>query len=131
VLGASLGLVFVPCAGPVLAAITVVAANNHVGWRAVVVTVAYAVGASIPMLLVALGGRRLASRLRAHGTRLRVASGVVIALVALGNAFNLATRFKTALRGYTQALQMPIEDTKTAHRQLAKLRGGTQAAASV
>ena len=34
-LGASLGLVFVPCAGPVLAAITVVAANNDVGWRAI------------------------------------------------------------------------------------------------
>ena len=30
-LGASLGLVFVPCAGPVLAAVTVVAANNEVG----------------------------------------------------------------------------------------------------
>src|ERR1700681_4510386 len=43
VLGVSLGLVFVPCAGPVLAAITVVAANNHVGWRAIVLTVAYAV----------------------------------------------------------------------------------------
>ena len=30
-LGASLGLVFVPCAGPVLATISVVAATNHVG----------------------------------------------------------------------------------------------------
>ena len=64
-LGVSLGLVFVPCAGPVLAAITVVAANNHVGWRAIVLTVAYAVGAAIPMLLIALGGRGLATRLRA------------------------------------------------------------------
>ena len=32
-LGASLGLVFVPCAGPVLAAITVLAANHRVGWE--------------------------------------------------------------------------------------------------
>src|SRR5579862_1405858 len=64
VLGVSLGLVFVPCAGPVLAAITVVAANNHVGWRAILLTIAYALGAAIPMLLIAFGGRRLASRLR-------------------------------------------------------------------
>jgi cytochrome c biogenesis protein CcdA/thiol-disulfide isomerase/thioredoxin len=44
-LGASLGLVFVPCAGPVLAAITVVGATQDVGFRAIVLTVAYAIGA--------------------------------------------------------------------------------------
>src|SRR5215813_10450787 len=59
-LGASLGLVFVPCAGPVLAAISVVAANNDVGWRAILLTVAYAIGAAIPMLAIAYGGRGLA-----------------------------------------------------------------------
>ena len=48
-LGASLGLVFVPCAGPVLAAITVVGATQDVGARAIVLTLAYATGAAIPM----------------------------------------------------------------------------------
>src|SRR5947207_940625 len=38
VFGATLGLVFVPCAGPVLATVTVVAANNNVGLRAIVLT---------------------------------------------------------------------------------------------
>ena len=55
-LGASLGLVFVPCAGPVLAAITVLGATSEVGWRAVVLTVAYSIGAAIPMLAIAYGG---------------------------------------------------------------------------
>jgi cytochrome c biogenesis protein CcdA/thiol-disulfide isomerase/thioredoxin len=131
VLGVSLGLVFVPCAGPVLAAITVVAANNHVGWRAVLLTVAYAVGAAIPMLLIAFGGRGLASRLRAEGGRLRIASGVVIALVALLIAFNQDARFQTLLPGYTQALQNHIEDNNTAQKQLAKIRGGKQTKESV
>ncbi len=45
-LGVSLGLVFVPCAGPVLAAITVLGATNEVGWRAVVLTISYSVGAA-------------------------------------------------------------------------------------
>jgi cytochrome c biogenesis protein CcdA/thiol-disulfide isomerase/thioredoxin len=130
VLGISLGLVFVPCAGPVLAAITVVAANNHVGWRVLVLTIAYAVGAAIPMLLIAIGGRGLGSRLRAQGAKLRFASGVVIALVALGIAFNADARFQTALPGYTQALQKHIEDSKTAQRQLDKLRGGKHVTAS-
>ena len=129
-LGASLGLVFVPCAGPVLAAITVVAANNDVGWRALLLTVAYAVGAAVPMLLIALGGRGIATRLREQGARLRVASGVVIAVVALAIALNADARFQTALPGYTQALQNHIEDSKTARHQLAKLRGGKQVAAS-
>src|SRR5438067_237459 len=83
-LGVSLGLVFVPCAGPVLAAIAVVAASNHVGWRALLLTVAYAVGAAIPMLLIALGGRGIAARLRAQGAPLRAASGLVVRRVPQG-----------------------------------------------
>ena len=122
-LGASLGLVFVPCAGPVLAAITVVAASNHVGLRAILLTVAYALGAAIPMLLIALGGRKIASRLRFQGPRLRIGSGVVIGLVALAIALNADTRFQTALPGYTQALQKPIEESSTAKHQLARLSG--------
>jgi cytochrome c biogenesis protein CcdA/thiol-disulfide isomerase/thioredoxin len=129
-LGISLGLVFVPCAGPVLAAITVVAANNDVGWRALLLTIAYAVGAAVPMLLIALGGRGIATRLREQGARLRVASGVVIGAVALAIALNADARFQTALPGYTQALQKHIEESKTARTQLAKLRGGKQVAES-
>ena len=63
VLGASLGLVFVPCAGHVLAAMTAVAANGAVGLRTVLATLAYALGAGLPMLLFALGGQRLAGGL--------------------------------------------------------------------
>ncbi|HUB76604.1 MAG TPA: cytochrome c biogenesis CcdA family protein, partial [Solirubrobacteraceae bacterium] len=125
VLGASLGLVFVPCAGPVLATITVVAATNNVGWRAVVLTIAYAVGAAIPMLLIALGGRRLAGRLRAQGTRLRIVCGAVIAVVALGVALNWDTRFQTALPGYTSALQKHVEDTGAAKKALDKVHQTT------
>ena len=65
-LGASLGLVFVPCAGPVLATISVVAATNNVGLRAILLTIAYALGAALPMLLIALGGQRIGKRLRAE-----------------------------------------------------------------
>ena len=122
-LGVSLGLVFVPCAGPVLAAISVVAANNHVGLRTILLTVAYAVGAAVPMLLIALGGRKVATRVRSRGPLLRVGSGAVIGLVALGIAFHVDDHFTTALPGYTSALQKHVEDTKTAQKQLEKLTG--------
>jgi cytochrome c biogenesis protein CcdA/thiol-disulfide isomerase/thioredoxin len=123
-LGVSLGLVFVPCAGPVLAAITVVAANNDVGLRAIVLTLAYAVGAALPMLLIAIGGRGIATRLRVQGPRLRLGSGIVIGLVALAIALNADSRFQTALPGYTEALQNRIENSSRAEGQLAKIRGG-------
>jgi cytochrome c biogenesis protein CcdA/thiol-disulfide isomerase/thioredoxin len=122
-LGASLGLVFVPCAGPVLATIATVAATNHVGGRAIALTIAYALGAAVPMLLIAYGGQQAARRLRADGPRLRFASGIVIGLVALAITFNLDTSFQTALPGYTQALQKHIEETGTARQALAKVTG--------
>ncbi len=128
-LGASLGLVFVPCAGPVLAAISVVAANDRVGWRAILLTTAYAVGAAIPMLVVAYGGRAAASRLRAHAAELRLASGILIGVVALGLALNQDARFTTILPGYTAAIQKGVEDTATARRHLAQLTGEGQALA--
>jgi cytochrome c biogenesis protein CcdA/thiol-disulfide isomerase/thioredoxin len=118
ILGASLGLVFVPCAGPVLAAISVKAATESVGWRVIVLTISYAAGAAVPMLLIAFGGQQLAGRLRSQAPRLRLASGVVIAVVALAFAFNLDTRFQTLLPGYTAALQNPIEQSTTAERAL-------------
>ena len=125
-LGASLGLVFVPCAGPVLAAITVVGATQDVGARAVVLTLAYATGAAIPMLLVAFGGRAGMNALRPHAHRIRQALGVVVALTALAIAFNVDRHFQTALPGYTDALQKRVEQGGRAQRELQKLRGTTR-----
>src|SRR5437870_12236135 len=56
-LGAGLGLVFVPCAGPVLGAVTTLAGSHRVRTRAVFVTLAYAIGTAVPMLLVAKARR--------------------------------------------------------------------------
>jgi cytochrome c biogenesis protein CcdA/thiol-disulfide isomerase/thioredoxin len=122
-LGASLGLVFTPCAGPVLGAISTVAAEQRVGWRAIVLTIAYAVGASIPMLLIAYGGKAGAARLRAHDAQLRLASGVMIGLVALALSFNLDTRLATNVPGYVTSLQNSIEGGKSVTRQLQKITG--------
>ena len=129
-LGASLGLVFVPCAGPVLAAITVVGATQDVGARSIVLTVAYAIGAAIPMLLVAFGGRSAMGALRPHAHRIRQALGVVVALTALAIALNVDRHFQTAIPGYTEALQGKVEEGGRAQRELRKVRGQTREAAA-
>src|SRR6202453_906143 len=50
VLGLALGVLYVPCAGPVLAALTVVGATHRVGLTAVVLAAAFAVGTAVPLL---------------------------------------------------------------------------------
>jgi cytochrome c biogenesis protein CcdA/thiol-disulfide isomerase/thioredoxin len=125
-LGATLGLVFVPCAGPFLAAITTAAARENFGGRTIAATLAYAIGAAIPMLAIARGGREMAARIRGQAERLRIASGAVIALVALGLVFHLDDRLAQLTPGYTTFLQNKIEQSSSAKRELAKVRGGGQ-----
>src|SRR5580704_7554042 len=63
-LGTTLGLVWTPCAGPVLGSIlTIVATSQHLRWEALLL-VAYAIGAAVPMLAIAYGGQFVTARLR-------------------------------------------------------------------
>src|SRR5438552_2118827 len=123
-LGASLGLVFVPCAGPVLATITVLAAQRRIGFDAVVLTLFYALGAGLVLLAIAIGGQRVSKRLRARGETLRRVARVVLAASAVAIAFNLDTSLQTHLGGYSSSLQKHIEDTGYAKKHLRSLRGG-------
>ena len=74
VLGLGLGLVYVPCAGPILAAITVVGATHRVGLSAVILTAAFAVGTAVPLLAFALASGEVTGRIAGcAGTRRRCA----------------------------------------------------------
>ena len=116
-----------PCAGPVLA-VTVVAAQNAVGFSADRPDLAYA---SIPMLLLARGGREAAAHLRRHAETVRIASGVLIGAVALALTFHLDDRIAQFTPGYTTFLQNKIESNSKATKALDKVRGGGAALAAV
>jgi len=120
--GATIGLVFVPCAGPVLSVLTVVAATNDVGTRAIALMLAYALGAAVPMLAITIGGQNVAQRLRAHAVQVRTVSGIAIAAVAIGLVFHADDNLATFVPGYTSFFQSKIEENATARRELAKLR---------
>ena len=95
VLGASLGLVFVPCAGPVLAAVTALSATGGGGLETFFVAVAYASGAAVPMLAIAVGGKRLTEGvgfLRQHAETTRRA-GALIGVSAIAIALGADQRF--------------------------------------
>jgi cytochrome c biogenesis protein CcdA len=58
-LGLGLGLVYVPCAGPVLTAIAVAGAAHQLSLSVVVLTLSFAIGATLPLLGFALAGRQV------------------------------------------------------------------------
>jgi cytochrome c biogenesis protein CcdA/thiol-disulfide isomerase/thioredoxin len=121
-LGASLGLLFTPCAGPVIAAVAALAATNRFSAESVLVTLAYALGAGIVLLLFALAGQsgsKLPS-LRTRAPRVRNGLGAVIAGVAVLMIFGLDLRLATYVPGYTRSLQR-LERTSATQRQLDNL----------
>jgi cytochrome c biogenesis protein CcdA/thiol-disulfide isomerase/thioredoxin len=124
VLGASLGLVFVPCAGPVLAAVTVIAAKREVGLDGVLLTLAYAAGAALPILAIALLGQRASRSLRGHAVTVRRGAGVLVGIAALAIAFGADQELQTAVPGYTESLQERFERSDPARRELEELTGG-------
>jgi cytochrome c biogenesis protein CcdA/thiol-disulfide isomerase/thioredoxin len=112
VLGIALGAVFVPCAGPVLAAITVAGATDHIGLRTIGLTLGFAVGTAIPLLAFALAGRGLSQRLsafRRHQGAFRAVSGVVMIVLAVALTFNLSDIIQRDVPNYTQAVGNSLE----------------------
>ena len=125
-LGASLGLVFVPCAGPVLAAVSVIAAKRDVGFDGVLLTLSYAAGAALPMLAIALLGQRAAKALRARAETVRRVSGLLVGAAALAIAFGVDQELQTKVPGYTESLQERFERSDAAQRELKELTGARE-----
>ncbi|WP_275006329.1 cytochrome c biogenesis protein CcdA [Promicromonospora iranensis] len=121
VLGMGLGVLYVPCAGPVLAAITVAGATGNIGPETVALTVSFAVGAALPLLLFALAGRRIAERVQAfqrHTKAIRTGGGVVVILLAIALAFNVPAAIQRQLPDYTGALQERVDSSETVRQAL-------------
>jgi thiol-disulfide isomerase/thioredoxin len=122
-LGISLGLVFVPCAGPFLAAITAAAANENFGVRTIAATLAYAVGAAVPMLVIAFGGREAALRIRQRAAQVRLVSGALIAVVAFALVFHEDDRLTQLHFPGLTSLENAAANSATGQSELDKVRG--------
>lgn len=110
-LGLALGVLYVPCAGPVLAAIVVAGATGTIGADIVALTLSFAVGAALPLLFFAVAGRRVTERVAAFRRRqrqIRVVAGIVTILLAVALVFNLPAVLQRAVPDYTGALQEQV-----------------------
>ncbi|OGH16466.1 MAG: hypothetical protein A3C30_04725 [Candidatus Levybacteria bacterium RIFCSPHIGHO2_02_FULL_40_18] len=89
--GLSLGVVWTPCAGPILAAIATLAATRAVNSEIVLVTIVYLVGVGIPLFIFAWGGQRIVSKTRVFNKYTGIVQkffGIIIILTALLIATN-------------------------------------------
>jgi len=91
-LGMSLGIVWIPCVGPILGAVLAyVASVGNVPYGAWMLFV-YSVGMSLPMLTIAFYGKKVTSRYQwfvRNGPALKKLSGLVLILVGVMLLFNI------------------------------------------
>jgi cytochrome c biogenesis protein CcdA/thiol-disulfide isomerase/thioredoxin len=103
VVGLTLGLVWVPCAGPALGfALTLV--RDEPGPRALLALAAYALGAAMPLLLIGYGGQSMVRRARwlvQYSGRIKQLSGVLLVLSAVALQYQLFTKAQTWLADRT------------------------------
>jgi cytochrome c biogenesis protein CcdA/thiol-disulfide isomerase/thioredoxin len=119
--GAALGFVYAPCAGPVLAAVVSVGAASG---RAATIGLAYAAGSAFVLFLLALLGRKLVDRVRGPGLT-RALGGVMVATAVL-MAFQVDVRFQTAIADHLPAALVnptnKLETSNTVSKRLAEIR---------
>ncbi len=143
ILGISLGLVWTPCVGPILAAIIALAATSAVGATAVAIMLAYAIGTSIPLFAITVGGRRLLEThpwLLKNSQSIQKAFGVLMLVTALAIYLGwdrqfqayILTKFPSYGTGLTQiennsSVQNELDTLKKAQGSIMNIFGTTRA----
>ncbi len=133
VTGLSLGIVWSPCAGPILASIATLAATGQVSLSVILVTLAYVTGVGIPLFLFAYGGQKVVGRTRflsAYTGRVQQVFGALMLLTALAIYTNydkvVQLKLLNAFPSYSQALT-GFEKNSAVKQQLDTLKGKTSA----
>lgn len=98
IVGLSLGLLWTPCVGPILASVISLAISGTVTTQAVVLTLAYSLGTAIPMFLIMQSGATVLQRvpwLLQNASTIQKSFGVLMVATAVGIFFNLDRQFQT------------------------------------
>lgn len=124
ILGAALGLVWTPCAGPILAAIVTLVAFNNVNTTAFLMTFFYSLGAAIPMFLIAYGGQKITAASKTfsrYGDIIRRIFGILMLMTAFAIFMNWDLMF--AQKALTYIPNIDIEDNPAVMERLSQLTG--------
>lgn len=95
--GISLGFIWTPCAGPILGTIFTLASKTKDYLTTMLLMLAYAIGAGVPMLAIAYGSRGLQTKLKGIGSHQRTLNKIFGVLVIL-TAIAIATGYDTVVQ---------------------------------
>ncbi|MEK9158040.1 MAG: cytochrome c biogenesis protein DipZ [Patescibacteria group bacterium] len=128
-IGFSVGLLWTPCVGPILASVISLAITGTVTFDAFLITLAYSLGTAIPMFLIMLGGQNALRRvpwLLSNLGHIQKLFGVLMILTAIGIFFNIDRKFQTYILNtfpqYGTGLTK-FEDNELIRNQLDKKSG--------
>src|SRR3954468_18953718 len=125
--GASLGLVYAPCAGPILAGVITLSASQTFTAGRLATALAYGIGSAAALYVLMIGGRRLARRLARRSGRLQQGLGVVMVVVGVLMLANVDTRFQNAvandLPGFLVNPTSGLESSSSVSKALERVRG--------
>jgi len=129
VIGLSIGLLWTPCVGPILAAIISLAITGTVNGQAAIITFSYALGTAIPMLGIVWGGRNLLNRvpwLLNNTMKIQKGFGVLMMLTAVAIYLNFDRSFQVWILNkfpYYGVSLTKFEDNQIVKNALERLKG--------
>lgn len=101
--GASLGLVWTPCIGPIVATVATLAAVNSFSAASILLVFTYSAGIGLGLYLIAKGGKNVASRFSFFREKSQFINRI-FGLVIIGTAVFIATGGDRALRTWTLSI---------------------------
>lgn len=123
-IGLSVGLLWTPCVGPILASVISLAIIGTVTLDSIVITLAYAAGTAVPMFFIILGGQNALKSvpwLVSNLFKIQKIFGLVMILTAIGIFYDVDRRFQTYILntfpGYGASLTK-FENIKIIKKQL-------------
>lgn len=131
IIGLSLGLLWTPCVGPILASVISLAITGTVTLDAFLITLAYSLGTAIPMFFIMIAGQtalRKAPWLLNNASKIQQGFGILMILTAIAIFFNFDRSFQTFILNtfpnYGTGLTK-FEDNPQIQNALQKLSGET------
>jgi len=97
-IGFSLGLLWTPCVGPILASVISLSLIGKVTFQAFIITFFYSLGTAIPMFAIIYGGQNLLNNNRwllTNSAKIQKAFGIIMILTAISIYFNFDRKIQT------------------------------------
>src|SRR5260221_8908590 len=129
-IGLSIGLIWAPCVGPIMASVISLAATSTVTTTTFLITLSYAVGSGIPMFFIMIGGRGLLSKvpsLMENTGKIQKGFGILMILFAFAIFFNLDRNFEAFIASTKYGADLTnIENNSAVTNQLRFLKGSAK-----